>query len=108
MTATPLLIYTGFSSKIKVKTIRSLSATRLGSHKFQAVADPEQSDGNIKASPISKNRAPEVEKDTAEYYKVAFDYQADNSDELSLTGGDVIKVNNVLNLFFNATLGLCK
>lgn len=58
----------------------------------EAVADPEQSDGNIKASPISKNRAPEVEKDTAEYYKVAFDYQADNSDELSLTGGDVIKI----------------
>lgn len=82
----------------QVKTIRSLSASRLGS-KFQAAPEPDvekevqlviKSDVPVKATKTVKK---EAANDSALYYKVAFDYHADNGDELTLAVGDVIKVN---------------
>lgn len=48
----------------------------------------------VQTKPTNKPIKQEVRSssDGAQYYKVAFDYQADNSDELTLTHGDVVKV----------------
>ena len=66
-----------------------MSASRLGS-KFQAVpatgTEPE-------AEKAEKKK--ETKKEAAEeIYKVAFDYAADNADELTLNTGDLIKVRD--------------
>ena len=69
--------------------IRSLSASRLGS-KFQAVS---ATGTGPEAEKVEKKK--ETKKESAEeIYKVAFDYAADNADELTLTTGDLIKVRD--------------
>ena len=73
-----------------------MSASRLGS-KFQAAPEPEifKSEPKVKSEPQvssepKKNSKKNEEENT--HYKVAFDYQADNPDELTLNVGDIIKV----------------
>ena len=80
---------------LSVNQIRSLSASRLGS-KFQAAPDPEnfKAESKIAAEPKRKNS--KKNEDENSYYKVAFDYQADNPDELTLNVGDIIKVSQLL------------
>lgn len=74
-----------------MKTIRSYSASRLGS-KFQAAPELDVDKEVVPKPDLKPTNKPKKEAADALYYKVAFEYHADNSDELSLSVGDVIKV----------------
>ena len=85
----------------KVDRIRSLSATRLLSN-LQPVA-VSTSTSHVASQPgatsgsSTGNSQPEIQPDRKNekkeiYYKVAFEYKADNNDELNLIVGETIKV----------------
>merc|ERR1712131_373475 len=73
----------------KVDRIRSFSATRLISSPFQS--QPTTSIGQSSTSSTSGATADKHDKKD-EYYKVAFEYKADNNDELELVVGEYIKI----------------
>jgi len=60
----------------------------------QAAPDPENFKAETKISAEPKLKNSKKNEDENSYYKVAFDYQADNPDELTLNVGDIIKVYN--------------
>ena len=70
---------------MKVDRIRSLSATRLLTS-LQPLAV------STSGPPIQPETKTEEPKKKEIFYKVAFEYKADNNDELNLIVGDVIKV----------------